>query len=114
MLEHWDGSNGNGQKPLFIVNNPSEFPATSLNRLVVRMFAGARERVGVEFIEIEVNLPISVTHLKETIAINFESLRSFVEFGRIAINNDFVCDSDHIDKSHSQSVIALIPPVSGG
>ena len=96
------------------MSNPSEAPATSLNRLVVRMFAGARERVGVEFIEIEVNLPISVTQLKETIAINFESLRSYVEFGRIAINNDFVCDSELIDKIHSQSVIALIPPVSGG
>ena len=78
------------------------------------MFAGARERAGVEFIEIEVNLPISVTQLKETIAINFESLRPYVEFGRIAINNDFVCDSELIDKAHSQFVIALIPPVSGG
>ena len=96
------------------MKNPSESPAKPLNRLVVRMFAGARERVGVEFIEIEVNLPISVTELKKTIAISFESLRSYVEFGRIAINNDFVCDSELIDKSHSQSVIALIPPVSGG
>ena len=78
------------------------------------MFAGARERVGSEFIEIDVNLPISVIQLKETIAINFESLRSYLEFGRIAINNDFVCDSELIDNAHSQSVIALIPPVSGG
>ena len=78
------------------------------------MFAEARERVGADFIDIEVNLPMSVKQLKETIAIQFESLRSLVEFGRIAIDNDFVSDSEIIDRIHSQSVIALIPPVSGG
>ncbi len=78
------------------------------------MFAEARERVGADFIDIEVNLPMSVKQLKETIAIQFESLRSLVEFGRIAIDNDFVSDSEIIDRIHTQSVIALIPPVSGG
>ncbi len=78
------------------------------------MFADARERVGSEFIEIEVNLPMPVKRLKETIAIQFESLRSLVEFSRIAIDNDFVSDSEIIDAIHTQSVIALIPPVSGG
>ena len=78
------------------------------------MFADARERVGSEFIEIEVNLPMPIKRLKETIAIQFESLRSLVEFGRIAIDNDFVSDSEIIDRIHTQSVIALIPPVSGG
>ena len=114
MLEYWDRANRNGQEPLFIVNNSSVSPTASLSRLVVRMFAGARERLGVETIEIEVDLPISVRQLKEAIAINFESLSSYVEFGRIAINNDFVCDSELIDKERSQSSIALIPPVSGG
>ena len=78
------------------------------------MFADARERVGSEFIEIEVNLPMPVKQLKESMAIQFESLRSLVEFGRIAIDNDFVSDSEIIDAIHTQSVIALIPPVSGG
>ncbi len=78
------------------------------------MFADARERVGSEFIEIEVNLPMPIKRLKETIAIQFESLRSLVEFSRIAIDNDFVSDSEIIDAIHTQSVIALIPPVSGG
>ena len=114
MLEHWDCSVRSRQKPLLIVNNPIQSATTEMNRLVVRMFAGARERVGAEFIEIEVNLPISVAQLKESIATNFESLRSLVEFGRIAVNNNFVCDSELIDYAHSQSEIALIPPVSGG
>ncbi len=78
------------------------------------MFADARERVGAEFIEIDANLPMTVKQLKETIASQFESLRSLVEFGRIAIDNDFVCDSEIIGRIQTQSVIALIPPVSGG
>ena len=78
------------------------------------MFAGARERVGSDFIEIEVNLPLSVRQLKEELVVQFESLRPLVEFGRIAIENEFVSDSDIIDNAHSHSVIALIPPVSGG
>ena len=78
------------------------------------MFADARERVGSEFIEIELNLPTTVKQLKESMAIQFESLRYLVEFGRIAIDNDFVSDSEIIDALHTQSVIALIPPVSGG
>jgi len=83
-------------------------------RLIVKMFAGARERIGSDAIEIQVNLPVSVKQLKEAIASQFESLRSLVEFGRIAIDNDFVSESETIDATHSQSVIALIPPVSGG
>ena len=78
------------------------------------MFAGARERVGSDFIEIEVNLPLSVLQFKEELSIQFESLRSLVEFGRIAIENEFVSDSTMIDQANSHSVIALIPPVSGG
>lgn len=83
-------------------------------RLEVRLFAGARERVGSDAIEIQVNLPVSVKQLKVAIACQFESLRSLVEFGRIAIDNEFVEDSQPIDATRSQSVIALIPPVSGG
>jgi len=78
------------------------------------MFAGARERVGSDSIEIEVNLPLSVLQLKQELAVQFETLRSLVEFGRIAIENEFVSDSTIIDQAHNHSVIALIPPVSGG
>ncbi len=104
MLEHRDRTIRNRKKPLFILSD----------RLTVKMFAGARERVGSDFIEIEVDLPLSVLQFKEQLAIQFESLRSLVEFGRIAIGNEFASDSTMIDIAHSHSVIALIPPVSGG
>lgn len=84
------------------------------DRLTVKMFAGARERVGSDVIEIEVNLPLSVLQFKEQLAVQFEAMRPLVEFGRIAIGNEFVSDSTIIDHAYIHSVIALIPPVSGG
>lgn len=84
------------------------------DRLVVKMFAGARERVGADCVEIDVNLPVSVQKLKEAIACQYESTRSLLEFSRIAIGNEFVADSHVIDSMQKHSVIALIPPVSGG
>ncbi len=80
----------------------------------MKLFAGARELVGSDFIELELSLPTTVLHLKEAIVVHSESLRSLVEFARIAIDNEFVCDSEIIDRTQSSSEIALIPPVSGG
>lgn len=80
----------------------------------MKLFAGARELVGSDFIELEVTLPTTVLQLKEAIVVHSVSLRSLVEFARIAIDNEFVCDAEIIDRTHSSSEIALIPPVSGG
>jgi len=84
------------------------------DRIIVRMFAGARERVGCEFIEIDLCVPATVNQLKQAISAQFEPLRSLVEYGRIAVDNEFVCDTAIISSTHCKSVIALIPPVSGG
>ncbi len=84
------------------------------DRVLVRMFAGARERVGSDFVEIKLNLPASVFQLKEAIAMQFEPLRPLVEYGRIAVDNEFVDDKVMIDDMHDERVFALIPPVSGG
>ena len=78
------------------------------------MFASARERVGTDSIEVAVELPVSVHQLKEAISSQFASVRSLLEFSRIAIDNEFASDSYVIESLQKQSVIALIPPVSGG
>ena len=85
-----------------------------MDRIRVRMFAGARESINLETIDVELQLPATVHQLKEAIAIQFEPLRSFVEYGRIALNNEFADDSEVIDSKIAQAAIALIPPVSGG
>ena len=86
----------------------------AMDRIRVRLFAGARESINLETIDVELQLPSTVHHLKEAIAIQFEPLRRFVEYGRIAINNEFADNSKAIDSNIAQTVIALIPPVSGG
>ncbi len=86
----------------------------AMDRIRVELFAGARESMNLESIDIELQLPATVHQLKEAIAIQFETLRPFVEFGRIAIHHEFVEDSNVIDSILAQTVIALIPPVSGG
>ena len=85
-----------------------------MDRIRVRLFAGARESINLESIDVDLQLPATIDQLKCAIVNQFESLRTFVEFGRIAVNNDFVDDSAVIDTHFARSVIALIPPVSGG
>lgn len=85
-----------------------------MNTIEVRLFAGARECIAADFIEITASTPISVGELKKAIVSANALLRPYVEFGRIAIDNDFVDDSIIIESFASRSAIALIPPVSGG
>lgn len=80
----------------------------------MRLFAGARERINLDSIQVELQVPASVRQLKLAIANQYELLQPFVEFGRIAIHNDFAEDTDMITQENLSFVIALIPPVSGG
>ncbi len=78
------------------------------------MFAGARERVGTDVVQVDLELPVTVLELKHAIATQFELLSPLVEYGRIAIDNEFVDDTAIIDVAHATCAFALIPPVSGG
>ena len=80
----------------------------------MRLFAGAREQVGAESIEVAIKMPSTVLELKQAMSSQFKSLQSYIEFGRIAVDNEFLHDTDLIHKILSHPAIALIPPVSGG
>ena len=81
----------------------------------VLLFAGAREAAGTDRIQLPASLPMFVSELKQSIVRHYPVLKPFIDYGRIAVGNDFVDDSDIIQVSVSKStVIALIPPVSGG
>jgi molybdopterin converting factor small subunit len=80
----------------------------------IRLFAGARESCQSDFIDISLTLPTTVAQLKNALVEQSESLRPFVAYARIAIDNEFADDAMLIDANHSQSAFALIPPVSGG
>jgi molybdopterin converting factor small subunit len=97
-------------------NHSSDFEGNiQIHTLSVRLFAGARELMNQDHIEVVLTLPANVRDLKRAITEQHESLVSFVSFGRIAINNDFASEDTVIPlEQNGLMVLALIPPVSGG
>jgi molybdopterin synthase sulfur carrier subunit len=77
----------------------------------VLLFAGARDAVGTESVEVETDSPISVAKLKEKLSLQFPRLAKWVAVSRLALNNSFATDNDLVEHD---SEVALIPPVSGG
>lgn len=66
-------------------------------------------------VEVNLCLPASVRDLKQAILDQHQPLRNFVLFGRIAIDHDFVSDDAILSVPQNvPSMVALIPPVSGG
>jgi molybdopterin converting factor small subunit len=83
-------------------------------RVVVRLFAGAKERLGMDSIAVTIELPASVSRLKTAITELHPTLEPFVRYGRIAKGNDFIDDEALIQPDDQSDSFALIPPVSGG
>lgn len=77
----------------------------------VLLFAGARDALGTESVDVETTLPLSVEELREKLSLQFPRLGKWVVVSRFAINNSFAVDSDLVERD---SEVALIPPVSGG
>jgi molybdopterin converting factor small subunit len=87
----------------------------NIEKIAVRLFAGAREQIDKECIEIVVSFPVSVGQLKQLIQQQHPPLAGFVRHGRIAVDNHFACDDlVFLSTKDAQPTIALIPPVSGG
>ena len=97
-------------------NHSSDFEGNiQIHTLSVRLFAGAREMMNQDHVEVVLTLPSNVRDLKRAITEQHESLVSFVSYGRIAINNDFASEETVISpEQNGLMVLALIPPVSGG
>lgn len=94
--------------------NHRSFHPMNRTSITIRLFAGAREAVQSEAVQIELDLPSHVGQLKKKIAESFSALIPFVENGRIAIANEFVNDEYSLSMDVANWTIALIPPVSGG
>ena len=75
----------------------------------IKIFAGIKEKVGNDVIDIPVGDEITVADLKERIYIDYPELDG--EVFQVAVNEAFQKD-DYTVKSGD--VVALIPPVSGG
>lgn len=75
----------------------------------IKIFAGIKEKIGKDVIDIPVGDEITVADLKERIYIDYPELDG--EVFQVAVNEAFQTD-DYTIKSGD--VVALIPPVSGG
>ncbi len=81
--------------------------------LTVLLFAGLRQRIGAQQIELEVDFsrPLSVARLRAQIAAAHPEAQAQLAHCRVAIDQTFVQDDDLVSPGQE---LALIPPVSGG
>jgi sulfur-carrier protein len=80
----------------------------------ILLFAGAKDAVGKNQVEIELPVPTTVLALKTKITEAYPALQAYVQYGRIACGSEFVDDQFALTVDTAKKEIALIPPVSGG
>jgi len=80
-------------------------------KVVVQLFAGARERAGTATAELEVSEGGTVADLRAALATRHPALAPLLARSRIAVAHEFADDFVVIPDG---AEVALIPPVSGG
>src|SRR4029077_6183157 len=86
--------------------------AFNTNRLTVRLFAIAKQKVGKPEIEVDLpSLPATVGDLRLALAMQHPALASLAPRVMIAIDSEYAADETLINPG---AKLALIPPVSGG
>jgi molybdopterin converting factor subunit 1 len=80
-------------------------------RASVRLFALARERAGMDEVEVELPSGATVADLRSALAAAVPGLESILGASRIALNREFADEMTPIPPS---AELAVIPPVSGG
>lgn len=80
-------------------------------RIVVKLFAGARELAGSDEIVLELISRANFAQLREELATCAPQLKPICERGLFAADGKYVGDEDLVAANQE---IALIPPVSGG
>ncbi|MCG8449336.1 MAG: MoaD/ThiS family protein [Pirellulales bacterium] len=80
-------------------------------KVVVRLFAGARDAVGQAEVEIEIPENSSIRLLRQSLLEHYPALDSLLPHTMFAINADYATDETPVP---TDAEIACIPPVSGG
>jgi molybdopterin converting factor small subunit len=83
--------------------------------VVVLLFAGIREEVGLDRIVVDCPSSFTVAELKSLISDLYPPVRALVSASRVAVGNTFVDESASLELlARTIHCFALIPPVSGG
>jgi molybdopterin converting factor subunit 1 len=77
----------------------------------VRLFAGARQRVGRDQLRLELPAGATVGELRSQLGRQFEQLSDLLPHLMLALNHDYASDDEVIP---ANAEVAVIPPVSGG
>jgi molybdopterin converting factor small subunit len=77
----------------------------------VKLFAGARQRVGSEEIQVHVTEPATIAALRAAIGQQYPDAIPLLRSAMFAIDTEYAADATVIP---SNSEVACIPPVSGG
>ena len=77
----------------------------------IQLFAAARDRLGRSSIQVELGDTATVAELRKRLTADFPDLADIVPRAMLAVDTEYARDDARI---RSTSVVALIPPVSGG
>ena len=80
-------------------------------RLVVQLFARARDLAEAERLSVELPAGANVAELRSAIVEQVPALASLLAVSAVAVNHDFATDEVVLLDSDE---VAIIPPVSGG
>jgi len=80
-------------------------------KVVVQLFAGARELAGQQQIEVELDASANVGTLRTALLAQCPALGPLLPHALFAVDTDYATDETTLAES---SEIACIPPVSGG
>jgi molybdopterin converting factor small subunit len=77
----------------------------------VLLFAGARDLIGLDQIQLDVAPDISAADFLHQLGLTFPALAPLVPVSRLAANGSYLAGSTNVDLT---AELAFIPPVSGG
>ena len=84
---------------------------TGTRRLRIRLFAGARERAGEEFVEITVPRDAAIRDARRCLGNDVPALADHAPFLLFAIGTEYADDGERIPEDCE---LVAFPPVSGG
>ncbi len=79
--------------------------------LQIKLFAVAMQKAGSAVLEVECPLPATVDDVRQAVLATCPALAEVIPHCRFALNDEFAQDNAPVD---ADSVVAIIPPVSGG
>jgi molybdopterin converting factor subunit 1 len=80
-------------------------------KVIVKLFAVARQRIGKEQLAVELPMGATVGQLRRILVELHPTLADVLAHARLAVKSEYAAESEVIPEA---AEVAIIPPVSGG